>query len=329
MKPRTEEVPAGLSAWAARVAGLETPPRPLAGDAGRRRYFRLPGRGLLLLHGPDQAENLAWLRIGRQLWFQGLPLPRIYDCDLERGFFLLEDLGDQSLAGPPDHSRDYPLAVELLARLHREGLSGFNPAWAYQSRTYDRVTAETQEIGYFLNSCLLGYLKRPSLPRGVKKEAKALARLAASADEERVLMHRDYQARNLMLKDGELYLLDWQGARLGPAAYDLASLLNETPRFPLNPELREELTGQYIRLRGRGFKAKAFRRSLTVVGAVRMMQALGAYGRLSLSGKPAYAAFMPQVLERLREEFQTPPLAPFPILRELAGEAAGILENRN
>ncbi len=326
MKPRTPEVPPPLKAWAARVAGGAEAIIALAGDGGNRVYYRLPGQGRLVLQGPNPEENLAWLRIGRHLWFRGFPLPRIYEADLERGFFLLEDLGDQSLAGPPDRSSFYPQAVEVLARFHHSALEGFNRAWAYQTRTYCRAMVEFQEVGYFLNTCLLNYLKLPRLPRGVRAEAGALARLAVASDSRAVLIHRDYQARNLLLKDGQVYILDWQSARLGPAAYDLASLLHETPFFPLSEAERSELTDYYLKLRGRAVKAREFRRSLAIVGAARMMQALGAYGHFSLSGKTRYADFMPGVLNSLRESFQSPYLAQFPILRELVAEAARIME---
>jgi aminoglycoside/choline kinase family phosphotransferase len=148
---------------------------PLAGDGGQRQYFRLRERGLMLLHGPDAAENLAWLRIGRHLWFKGLPLPRIYDFDLTQGFFLLEDLGDAQLAGPTDMTARYPEAARILARFHLRGAEGFNPAWGHQTRAYDANMATEQEVQYYLRAFITGYCGLPfPLPSTGKPAAWAI-----------------------------------------------------------------------------------------------------------------------------------------------------------
>ncbi|MDL2260503.1 phosphotransferase, partial [Deltaproteobacteria bacterium OttesenSCG-928-K17] len=284
-------IPPGLKNWAGRIVGPSVEITPLPGDGGGRCYFRISGRGLLLLAGPDAAENLAWLRIGRHLWFKGLGAPRIFEADLNRGFFILEDLGDELLTGPRDQSRLYPLAIDLLAGLHRRGLDGFNTVWCHQTKAYDAFMIREQEIAYFLRALISGFLKMPDLPKGVWGEAGRLARAAAPEPAARVLMHRDFQGRNLIYKQGRLYVIDWQGARSGPAAYDLASLLEETPYHSLSADFKDELVSLYIKSRGRGAWVKTFRQEMVLVGACRLMQALGAYGKLSLNGKPKFAAF--------------------------------------
>lgn len=308
--------------WAAKASGGEVRLLPLAGDGGARRYFRLRDRGLVALHGPDPAENLAWLRLGRHLWFKGFPLPRIHDYDLEQGFFLLEDLGDRHLADPPADADQYRQAVAVLARLHREGREGLNPEWCYQTRAYDAAMVATREVGYFLNSVLVDYLGWERPPRGAWAEARALGRLAAPRAEDRVFMHRDFQGRNLLIKDGRVHLIDWQGARPGSAAYDLVSLLEETPSGSLSPAFKEELLDVYRRARRSGAWSRTFGRELVIVGAARLMQALGAYARLTLAGKPQFAGFMPPVVRGLEERFRSPLLAGFPVLRGAVEEAA-------
>ncbi|MDR1044635.1 MAG: phosphotransferase [Candidatus Adiutrix sp.] len=314
--------------WAGARLGRRVELEILPGDGGLRQYFRLPGDGLLLLAGGDPAENLAWLRIGRHLWFKGLALPRIYDYDPGRGFFLLEDLGDERLADPPDHSADYFQAVEVLAGLHRRGLADFNPAWCFQTRAYNAAMAEKQEIGYFLNSLLGRYLGWRKRPRGLAAEIKAFSRQAAAGTRDRVLMHRDYQGRNLMLNKGRVCFIDWQGARPGPAAYDLSSLLEETPYLPLAPKLKEELVEAYLKARGPGAWRRNFRKELRVTGAARMMQALGAYAKLTLAGKNKFAAYIPPLLARLRERFEERPLRPFPALKAVIVEAEDLLKEK-
>ena len=316
----------GLTAWLKSLLGADPGLVPLALGGGDRRYFRLPGRGLVALHGPDPGENLAWLRIGRHLWFKGLSLPRLREYDLARGFFLLDDLGDERLEDRPDRLDHLPRAAALLARFHRDGARGFNPAWAWQTKVYNSALAARQEAGYFLESFAAAYLGL-KIPRQVRAEAREFARLAVPEKGDMVLMHRDYQGRNLMVKDGGIFVLDWQGARLGPAAYDLASLMEDHPFEDLPEELMDGLTNLYLKEAGRG-AGRAFRRDLLWLGAARLMQALGAFGKLTLAGKPGFTRSMKPVLGRLRRRFQTPPLRRFGGLGRVADLAAEALENR-
>ena len=313
----------GLRAWLKGLLGGETGLAPLAFGGGDRRYFRVQGSGLVALHGPDPVENLAWLRIGRHLWFKGLPLPRLRRHDLARGFFLLDDLGDEGL----EDRRDLmPQAVSVLARFHRHGLQGFNPSWAFQTRVYNSALVARLEAGYFLENFAAGYLGL-KIPRRAWAEARRFARLAVPERGAPVLMHRDYQGRNLMVKGGEVFILDWQGARLGPAAYDLASLLEDHPLEDLPEELMDRLAALYLKEAGRT-DGRAFRRDLLWLGAARLMQALGAFGKLTLAGKPNFTRGMKPLLSRLRRRFERPPLRPFEGLKKVADLSALALENR-
>ena len=319
--------PAGLAAWLKGLLGAIPGLVPLAADGGLRRYFRLPERGLLALHGPDHRENLAWLRIGRHLWFKGLPLPRLRAHDLERGFFLLDDLGDGRLDYRPDRLGRLPRAVTNLARFHREGLRDFNPAWAFQTRTYNAALVARQEVGYFLKSFAADYLGL-KIPRPAWAEAKEFARAAVPEQGKPSLMHRDFQVRNLMVREEEVFILDWQGARLGPAAYDLASLLEDHPFEDLPPESLDSLINLYLKEAGQKGRGRAFRRELLWLGAARLMQALGAFGKFTLAGKPGYTRAMKPMTGRLRRRFSQPPLRRFRCLEEVLEAAAAALETR-
>ncbi|MDR2935213.1 MAG: phosphotransferase [Candidatus Adiutrix sp.] len=320
--PRNESP--GLGAWLKGVLGGRPALDPLAGGGGARRYFRLPGQGLLALHGPDRRENLAWLRIGRHLWFKGLPLPRIRAHDLERGFFLLDDLGDDRLDDRPDRLDRLDRAAANLARFHREGLDGFNPAWAFQTKTYNAALVARQEAAYFLRSFAADYLGL-KIPRPAWAEARAFARLAVPEPGRPSLMHRDFQGRNLMVNGDEVFILDWQGARLGPAAYDLASLLDDHPFEDLPGERRERLTDIYLKAAGQAGRGRAFRREMSWLGAARLMQALGAFGKLTLAGRPGFTRAMKPVAGRLRRRFSQPPLNRFTGLAAAAEAAAAAL----
>lgn len=327
-----DRVTSEIGAWAAARLGRPTAPRAIAGGGGTRRYFRLPAEGLMLMAGSDAAENLAWLRLGRHLWFKGLPLPRIFDYDLKRGFFLLEDLGGRHLVDPVDPADSveaelyYPLAVKSLARLHDEGLEGLEPAWCFQTRSYDAAMIKSQEIDLFLEQMLGRYLGLNKRLRSLEREARALAALAAPEEAVRVLMHRDFQGRNLMVHNDKVWLLDWQGARPGAAAYDLTSLLEERPINPLSEDFKQRLISLYLRSR-RHHKPepRRWRRDLTVVGACRLFQALGAFARLCLGGKTSFRAYMAPASSALAARFQHPELKAFPRLAQAASEAAARL----
>lgn len=310
-----------ISRWARKNLGPGQKVEALNGDGGRRRYFRLKGRGRLVLAGPDPAENLAWLRIGRHLWFKSLPLPRIEAHDLAQGLFMLEDLGDGLLAKKPRKDL-YFQAVELAARIHKEGSEGFDYRWSYQGDRYSAAMAEHEEIAYFLRQLVSGYFKFSRLPSGIKAEAKTLASLAVSGREAWVLMHRDFQGRNLIDYQGRLWVLDWQGARLGPAVYDLSSLMEECPGHRLSDELKDELLRHYLKMRRLVSRHKFFQREMAVVGAVRMMQALGAYGKCSLEGKNKFKAFISPGMEALAGMFRRKELSSFPLLRAVIEETA-------
>lgn len=294
----------------------------LAGDGGDRLYFRLEGEKLVLLYGPNSIENMAWLRIGRHLWFKGLPVPRIHHYHLGQGWFILDDLGDRHLAYEPDSSDGYFLAAKLLAKLHQDGLDGFNPAWSHQSRGYSFSQIRDLEINYFRREVLTNYLGWTIISKHFTRETGALARLAASHPSAPVLMHRDFQGRNLMLAHGSLWAIDWQGARPGPAAYDLVSLTEETPSNPLTPAFKKSLLEYYCQQRGPGPWRKTIRPELVILSGPRLMQALGAYAKLTLAGKSGYEAFMAPVARRLAEIFCHPLLKSFGAMRETTTEAA-------
>ena len=308
--------------WVSKILGSEATLQPLAGDGGSRLYFRIKGQSLVLLEGPNPAENLAWLRLGRHLWWLGVPLPRIYHHDLQSGRFLLDDLGDRHLAHEPNCHEGYFLAVELLAKIHQEGLTNFNPAWSYQTRSYHQGMVKEQEINYFGHETILKFLKWPKLPRGWAKEAHTLASLAVGKAPNQVLIHRDFQGRNLLLKGGQPWVIDWQGARLGPAAYDLVSLMEETPSGALEAEFKEKLIEHYLQVRKPGPWQKSLRKELAIVAAPRLMQALGAYAKLTLAGKKGYAPYMAPVAKRLAQIFEQTPLKKFDIIRKTVAEVA-------
>lgn len=267
---------------------------PVPADGSVRRFWRvLPeGSGKTFIavmnepvDGPAAKENFAYLMIGRHLHGKGLPLPRIHASDMDRGWFILEDFGNVNLQDVASSNKArmlfYEKVAEVLLRLQVEGAGGFNPSWTCQTEKYDRAVMGPYESDYFKEAFLHGYL-------GMKKEwpelEPPLNHLAkrASVAEPRFFLHRDFQSRNIMvLKDG-IGILDWQGGRLGPLGYDLASLLID-PYAALSKEEKALIYGRYKELLSERLpeEVEAFEKSFPYLALQRNLQILGAFSFLS------------------------------------------------
>jgi hypothetical protein len=158
-----------------------------------------------------------------------------------------------------------------------------------------------RECGYFLREFVQGYL---GLPVAAEEVAPDFAMLVsqALADGSEVLMHRDFQSRNLMVQGDRLRLIDFQGARLGPVGYDAAALLID-PYVNLAPEEQEQLLAFYLERRGRHLPldASVFRRAYDYLAISRNLQMLGAFAFLTrVKGKPQFARSIPPALMGLK-----------------------------
>jgi aminoglycoside/choline kinase family phosphotransferase len=299
--------------------------RRLAPDASARCFWRLQradrSETRVLMSGPDRQENLAWLLLGRELWLSGLPLPRIFGALPEEGCFLMEDLGDvrlDSLAaalepggGPPGAGAAMEAwrgAVRTLAAFHARALPAVSRLSRWFSREYDPPFALEFEWGYFLSGLRL--LKIPFAARPSSGD-QVLGLAEALCAGPKVFIHRDYQSRNIMLKNGGPRIVDWQGGRLGPAAYDLASLLWD-PYVSLSDGQRGDLARLYLEewraaapygpdAGGEGGEG-AFLGRLMAAAFLRLSQAFGAYAKLSAAGgRPEYARHLAPAAWRLWE----------------------------
>lgn len=306
---------------------------PLPGDASDRRFIRVRagGRTALLVIGPDPAENRSYAEIGRHLWRLERTGPEFYLTDLERGLFLIEDLGDLSLhqaarqAAGPDLARLYSRVIGLMACLHERGLSGFDPGWCYQTQRYDREMILEREAGYFTREFLAGYMGRSPVGGNLAGEFEDLARSALEGGP-MVLMHRDFQSRNVMFSQGRPRLIDFQGARLGPAGYDLASLLYD-PYADLAEALRRDLLERYLAEREAAgpFDRRTFLASYPFLAVCRMLQALGCYGFLTRQkNKPHFAEYIPAALRALNRLLEQDTMISLPglsaVVRDLRPE---------
>jgi len=322
------------AAAAARGASLAAP-QPLAGDGSDRRFFRLLGSPtvVLLFHPcPLEAEvneNDSYYLLGRHLRTQGVPVPEIYAYCREEFWMLLEDLGDISLEGAikrqPAESQVrfwYRQALELLADMQIKGREGFDPAWCFDTPALHRPFLWERECGYFVRAFLQGYLH---LGVSLEDLAPDFERLLTGAlpPGKNYFLHRDFQSRNLQIKDGCLRVLDFQGGRLGPPAYDAAALLID-PYVNLSPAWQEELLAYYLALLGSSIDLDpvAFREQYYHLALCRNLQILGAFGFLTrVKGKDYFGRYIPAALEGLRRRLRERPGA-FPLLTPLVESIA-------
>ncbi|MDD3581018.1 MAG: phosphotransferase [Desulfobacca sp.] len=315
---------------------------PLGGDGSDRQFFRLPNgaRSLILLYqshppGRTVTENDSYFYIGRHLWQRGLPVPEIYHYCREEGWFLLEDLGDWNLqdevqARPTPEAilAKYNEALKLLVRVQIEGHQGFDPAWCFDTPVYDHKLVRERECHYFVRAFLQGFLGMAITPEHLEADFGQLLAQALPAGK-RFFLHRDFQSRNLMIKAGCLRLIDFQGSRLGPLAYDLAALLLD-PYVALPLDWQERLLQDYLKLVKDYLPVDegAFTEQYEYLAICRNLQILGAFSFLTrVKGKPQFAQYLPPALAGLRDRLAQPPGQAFPRLRQVVEQASEILRS--
>jgi aminoglycoside/choline kinase family phosphotransferase len=307
---------------------------PVPGEGSVRRFWRIRSAGsrtgfLVMTHPPkdDMArrENLAYVMIGKHLHGKGLPLPKIHRHHLDRGWVILEDMGETNLQevvlSASDPAPIYRRVVEQLFRLQVRGAEGFDPAWCCQTERYDRRVMRLFETDYFRDAFLCRYL-------GLKAEwpelEEAFDHLAesASGSEDHFFLHRDFQSRNILVAGECFAFIDWQGGRLGPLGYDLASLLID-PYTALSPEARTAVYDHYlamIRQHHPGSLAP-FKRHYPYLAILRNLQILGAFAFLTRERKKTrFEAYILPALESLHDLIREQPDAPLEPLRSVVGE---------
>jgi hypothetical protein len=249
-------------------------------------------------------ENLAYLAIGRHLREKGLPIPLIHHADLNQGWFLMEDMGKESLQARATSIRDplnlYKRVLETLFRMQTRGAEGFDPSWCCQTRAYDRTVMRQYEADYFKAAFLNGYL-------GLEKDWPELERSfsclmeAASGAKPVFFLHRDFQSRNIMISGDRIGIVDWQAGRLGPLAYDVASLLID-PYTDLPTSTKEDLLKFYVQILTEHdpVLADGFLLHYPYLAIQRNLQILGAFGFLTkVRGKPHFEAYIPAAVHNL------------------------------
>ena len=324
------------------IAASGEEPECLAGDGSDRLFVRCAaadGRKLLAalpsrLNAKGMAEARAAFEIGRHLFGAGVAVPEMLSFDADSGILLMEDLGDELLyhrvrRQPAEAGRWYRQALEALVVLQVKGAPGFPQECCWDTPAYDKALMIGRESGYFYQALCRDLLGLGPMPAELEAEFDALAE-RASREPAGFVLHRDFQSRNLMLHAGQVRIIDFQGARLGPLGYDLAALLID-PYVNLPEALRAELFDHYCVVAAEyiPFDCQAFREGYYYLALQRNLQMLGAFAFLSRHrGKPFFAAYLRPAAEHLVSHLAMPAGKEFPQLAQLARQVAAALTNR-
>ena len=310
---------------------------PLSGSA--RKYYRMAGAEGTVIGciGTNPAENRAFLALDAQFCAHGLHAPAVYGVSPDGLAYLIEDLGDGQLfellrpaladgsftQEQLDWLHD---TVALLPAVQFKVGAGMDWSVCFPVREFN-----ARMVDFDLNYFKYDFLKLTGLEFNEIRLQDDFDRLRADAldFEGETFMYRDFQARNVMIRDGEPCFIDFQGGRRGPVQYDLASFLwNAGTHF--SPALRRELEGVYLRALDafRPVDEQDFYRRYRLLTLVRLLQETGAYGfRGLIERKQLFLDCIPTALGCLRE-LTAEPFARYPYLTETLQRLANDWDGR-
>lgn len=314
---------------------------PLAGAGSARSYFRItpPGNHLPAVvgtAGTNQAENVAFITLARHFATKALPTPHVLAESADSMLYLQEDLGDLSLFEAIKEGRTtgnfstqeihlLEKSIKMMARVQHFGADGID--WRV---CFPQEAMDSRMIRWDLDYFKYCFLKASGADFSEAKLDEEFSRLhdmlTARASAAREFMVRDFQSRNIMVCNGEPFLIDFQGGRRGPVEYDVASFLWQA-KASIPEELRCHLINIYVdeaRKTDPNFDEPAFRESLPRMVLFRMLQTLGAYGLRGITEqKPHFLASIPAALHNIRRHLQSTGLVKeFPYLNQIVNDAS-------
>lgn len=312
--------------------------QPFTGDGSNRRFWRVlcGDQGSCIVVAPERCDEMglqeayaAW-HIGNHLHDRGVPVPELYGYDRSTGVLVCEDLGntklhdlacvagfDNRVSGERLLAR-YRQAVSALADMQCRGKVGFDRRWCCDTACYDKKLMLERESGYFLQAFWQGILGKP-IPPGIIEEFQLLAERAASAPGG-YFLYRDFQSRNIMIHNDEVRFIDYQGGRLGPLGYDLASLLID-PYVQLPDWFQREVYAFYVAEISRHVPVDQaeFHRQYVSLALQRNLQIIGAFAFLSkIRGKMFFADYIYPALCSLRKGIENAGVSDYEVLATMA-----------
>ncbi len=284
--------------------------QPLPPSGSNRSYMRIgvEGNTVIAAHNPDRAENEAFLYITEKLTNEGVKIPEIYMHNLDQNIYLIEDLGDTDLfklVSEAHHENEvgyinwYKKAIKFMPAIQFKAAKNFNFSICYPRSAFDK-----QSMLWDLNYFKYHFLKLAYTPFHEQKLEDDFHTLADFLSEapSNFFLYRDFQSRNIMIKEDNVYFIDYQGGRKGALQYDLASLLFEA-KTALPPEIRTELLEFYLNIFSEFpfFNEKTFLKYFPGFVLIRSLQAFGAYGyRGYFERKPHFLQSIPPAITNLK-----------------------------
>jgi aminoglycoside/choline kinase family phosphotransferase/dTDP-glucose pyrophosphorylase len=304
----------------------------LHGDGSDRQWYRLSAGDRTLImadhhlrRGTQRQEVDAYIDIGRHLQSLNLAVPRIHLYDRCAGLVFLEDLGDRHLqhvmarADARQAGALYRRVIDLWLAMAIEGMHTFDPNWTYQTPRFDGQVVLENECRYFVDAFVRGHLGLDvpfeALAEEFQQLADHISQIATTG-----FMHRDLQSRNIMVGEKDIRFIDFQGGRVGPLQYDLASLLID-PYVALGPNLQDDLVG-YCAAALRRYKidSSGFRKGYAYCALSRNLQILGAFAFLgNTKGKTQFLDHVPVAVNQLNRTLAGFEEEDWPRLKQLAG----------
>ncbi len=291
---------------------MSTTVEPIEKGGSGRKFWRIRNGGgscILIRYSLDRADNAGYADIANFLIRVGVRVPEVFLHDPAGGVMIMEDVGSDDLfsfrAAPwPERRRLYELTLAQLALLHtRAHLTGGCPPL---QPPFDAALYEWEQ-DYFIEHCLAGHFKMSAADIAAHVDRPRLRDIAAQlAAEPRCLVHRDFQSQNVMVRDSQPAFIDFQGLRPGLAQYDLGSLLLD-PYVSLPAAERDALFAHYLTL-APAADPERFRALYDLCAIQRLMQALGAYGKLGhADGRTHFLAHIPAAITLLHDMLEKIP----------------------
>ena len=323
-----QQLSALFQEWAGEIPTLVLPLAPSGSD---RIYYRLQSKNKVAVgaYNPHDQENKAFVSFCKHFHEKGLPVPKIYAENLELNIYLQEDLGATTLYSyllqKGDYFPDYLVqiykhVVEQLAYLQVKGGEGLD-----YSKCFPRESFDKQSMLWDFNYFKYYFLKLAGIPfdeEALEKDAHKLADYLQEADTSH-FMFRDFQTRNIMIKNGKPLFIDFQGGRRGALQYDLASLLFQA-KANIPDDIREELLHHYLNVLTdlKDVDRDVFIKHYYGYVFIRSIQVLGAYGFRGLyERKEHFIQSIPFALRNIKWLFDNDyPALELPELKKVLGQ---------
>jgi aminoglycoside/choline kinase family phosphotransferase len=284
---------------------------PIEKGGSDRKFYRVrcsPEQTIILVkYGFDREENRHYVQIAEFLARHGIRAPRIYFHDPAEGLIWIEDLGKADLWSYRDESwlvrrAFYESALDEIVKLHCLPDEACRAIEQSLPVAFDGALYRWEQ-SYFFKNCLGSHFGVAEKKLAELAALPALHEMAEQlGDRSRVMVHRDFQSQNIIIRNAQAHLIDFQGMRPGLAEYDLASLLFD-PYVDFSSPEREELLTSYEEKRKAALLpvSPEFREVFCLCGIQRLMQALGFYGfAATVKTNKAFLSYIPAAMISLR-----------------------------